>query len=547
MPLPPVNQRDARLQRAAAEGMMKQIMQTGRAQQVEFLVVGCGVAGLRAAIELASHGNVLVLTKSDPYAYAVRHASHDFAPPADSESASVPIQETIRQGDGLCRESAVHILAEEGPQQVRQLREWSARPESKGRSRHGAGETKRAPDVPDSAQVRSVLLAKALTLPSLRIKARSLAVELLVENGRVAGAAYLDEGCACRETVRCQAVLISTGGFGQVFSETTSSVAACGDGIALAFRAGALLSDLEFVQFHPTALYSKAEPRVPLPAGLREEGALLRNIALERFMRRYHDAGELAPPDVISRAILCEMQKERSSFVYLDLTGLDPELVKKRFPRVHAACMASNIDITSDLVPVRPAAHFVIGGIATALDGATSLSGLFAAGESASTGVHGGNRTANNSLLESLVFGARAAKAMSEGAGRPIFPAPRAPFGAAPLAADKAGVKTLDRVAIRREIRRIMWENAGIIRRQSSLVSGAEQLRQLTLAPSRANSRESIEIESMLTVARVVTQSAEARKESRGAHYRADFPLRNDAEPARHSFTSNNQSVYFAC
>ena len=207
-------------------------------------------------------------------------------------------------------------------------------------------------------------------------------------------------------------MLLATGGLGHVYKETTNPSVACGDGMAMAYRAGALLSDMEFVQFHPTALFVKGAPRFLLSEALRGEGAYLRNLLLERFMPRYHEAAELAPRDVVARAIIMEMQKTRAEFVYLDLTGLDPEHVKKRFPRIFSTCLKYNIDITADLVPIRPAAHYAMGGVATDLHGATSLPGLFAAGEVASTGVHGANRLASNSLLEGLVFGARAASAM---------------------------------------------------------------------------------------------------------------------------------------
>lgn len=526
-------------------------MRVGRAQQVDFLVAGSGVAGLRAAIELAGHGSVLVLTKGDPCGPVAHSAGGAaLAPLSDGGGAAVPVQETLRQGDGLCREPTVHILAEEGPQQIHQLSEWGVHLVQKARVKAPAGDSKRGaarvPECPAGSDVMAVLAERAKTLPSVRIKARAIVLDLVIENGRLAGATYLDQDAGCQRTVQCQAALIATGGLGQVFAETTSPLTACGDGIALAYHAGALLSDMEFVQFHPTVLFAKTEPRVLLPRALCERGACMRNVELERFMSRYHEAGELAPADVVSRAILCEMQKGKSSFVYLDLTGLDSEYVKRRFPRVHAACLASNIDITSDLVPARPAAHFTLGGIATDARGATSIGGLYAAGEAACTGVHGANRIANNSLLESLVFGVRAARAMSDGSTPPDF------LGAANEAAGSTGgspsvgAEPLDPAAAKREIRRLMWESAGIIRNGAHLHSTVNRLRDFALVHPEARTRESSELESLLLAARLIARCAEARKESRGAHYRADFPLRNDSEPARHSFVSKDQSVYFA-
>lgn len=526
-------------------------MRVGRAQQVDFLVAGSGVAGLRAAIELAGHGSVLVLTKGDPCASVARSAGGAaLAAISDGAGVAVPVQETLRQGDGLCREPAVHILAEEGPQQIQQLSEWGVHVAQKARVKPVASDAKRGvgrvPGCPAGSDVLAVLTDRAKTLPSVRIKARAIVLDLLVENGRLAGATYLDEDAGCQRTVHCQAVLIATGGVGQVFAETTSPLTACGDGIALAFRAGAILSDMEFVQFHPTVLFAKTEPRVLLPMALCERGACLRNVELERFMPRYHEAGELAPADVVSRAILCEMQKEKSSFVYLDLTGLDPEYVKRRFPRVHAACLASNIDMTSDLVPARPAAHFTLGGIATDAHGATSIRGLFAAGEAACTGVHGANRIANNSLLEGLVFSVRAARAMNAGSGPPAFPVAANKVAGSPPASASAPAEALDPATAKREIRRLMWESAGIIRNGGHLSSAVTRLHDFALAHPEARTRESSELESLLLVARLIARCAQVRKESRGAHYRADFPLRNDSEPARHSFVSKDQTVYFA-
>src|SRR5208282_1332550 len=280
------------------------------------------------------------------------------------------------------------------------------------------------------------------------------------------------------------AVLLATGGLGNVYKETTNPSMACGDGVAMAYRAGALLSDLEFVQFHPTALYVKGAPRFLLSEALRGEGAYLRNLLLERFMPRYHEAAELAPRDVVARAITLEMQKTRAEFVYLDLTSMDPEHVKKRFPRIFSTCLKYNIDIAADLVPIRPAAHYSMGGVATDLHGATSLPGLFAAGEVAATGVHGANRLASNSLLEGLVFGARSGAAMLNKHTAPPFPSPppiaRAettrPVAPTPPPADPA--KAVE------EARAILWDKVGIIRNGKHLSEAVKRLAELSLPTS---------------------------------------------------------------
>jgi len=310
-----------------------------------------------------------------------------------------------------------------------------------------------------------------------------------------------------------------------------------------------LLSDMEFVQFHPTALFLKGAPRFLLSEAVRGEGAYLRNLLLERFMPRYHEAAELAPRDVVARAITLEIQKTRGEFVYLDLTRLDPEHVKKRFPRIFSTCLQYNIDISTDLVPIRPAAHYAMGGVATDLQGATSLPGLFAAGEVASTGVHGANRLASNSLLEGLVFGARAAAAMLDKRSPAPFPSPTPNSHPAhclkvePLPAKPAAIDPSKAVE---EARAILWDKVGIIRNGKQLGEAVQRLAQLTLPESAQPSRQSQEALNILTVGRLITSSAWAREESRGAHYRSDFPLKNEGKPPRHSYLSKDFPAYFA-
>jgi L-aspartate oxidase len=301
-------------------------------------------------------------------------------------------------------------------------------------------------------------------------------------------------------------------------------------------------------------LYVKEAPRFLLSEALRGEGACLRNVLLERFMPRYHEAAELAPRDVVSRAIIMEMQKTRSECVYLDMTELDPKRIKKRFPRIYATCLHYNIDITADLVPIRPAAHYAMGGVATDLHGATSLKGLYAAGEVASTGVHGANRLASNSLLEGLVFGARAASAMIEQRRefKPPLPAkdPNSVAGRPAPGPDrnapKAEAARLSPQETVNKVRSILWNKVGIIRNGRDLCDALQRLEGLLPVPPTAPSRQFYEARNILDVGRIITQSALARQESRGAHYRSDFPLKDEAAPAKHSFASKDAPVFFA-
>ena len=538
--------------------MMEFSMVMRKDSRVDYIVLGGGIAGIRAAIELARGGRVLVLTKDDLYESSTEYAQGGIAAAlGEDDEVTLHLHDTLRAGDGLCREEAVLILVEEGPRQIHQLVEWGMRFDLNGMklafTREGAHSRSRvlhAHGDSTGSEILRALMAKAKSLPSIELLPHAFAMELLVEDHRVCGVTYLDEKGSTPKCTRASAVLLATGGLGHVYKETTNPSVACGDGVAMAYRAGALLSDMEFVQFHPTALFVKGAPRFLLSEALRGEGGYLRNLLLERFMPRYHEAAELAPRDVVSRAVTLEMQKTRGEFVYLDLTGLDAEHVKKRFPRIYTTCLNYNIDITADLVPIRPAAHYAMGGVATDLDAATSLTHLFAAGEVATTGVHGANRLASNSLLEGLVFGARAAAAMLEKHTPREFPSPQEnPHLAAPHAGTTstppAPLPVTDFEKAVEEARALLWDKVGIIRNGKHLCEAVKRLEEIQLPEPDPPSRRAYETCNILAVARLIARSALAREESRGAHYRSDFPLKNEAKPARHSYVSNNFPVFF--
>ena len=536
-------------------------MVTRKDLSADFIIVGGGIAGMRAAIELARGGRVLVLTKDDLYESSTEYAQGGIAAAlSEDDEVTLHLHDTLLAGDGLCREEAVKILVEEGPVQIHQLIEWGMRFDRNGTklafTREGAHSRSRvlhAHGDSTGSEILRAIMAKAKTLSTIQIVPHAFAIDLLIENGCVCGVTYIDEKTSSLRTPHASAVLLATGGFGQVYKETTNPSVACGDGVAMAYRAGALLSDMEFVQFHPTALYVKGAPRFLLSEALRGEGAHLRNILLERFMPRYHEASELAPRDVVSRAITMEMQKAQSEFVYLDMTGLDPEHVKKRFPRIHSTCLNYNIDITTDLVPIRPAAHYAMGGVATDLHGATSLKGLYAAGEVAATGVHGANRLASNSLLEGLVFGARAANAILQGhsaSGLPLPPSsqpkaapPVRPAYSEPSPSEASLVEPGRAVS---DVRSALWEKVGIIRNGKHLCEAVKVLERISLSAPTVHSRPYYEAQNVVEVGRLIARSAYAREESRGAHYRSDFPLKKEAKPPRHSYVSKAYpSVYF--
>ncbi len=502
----------------------------------DFLVIGCGIAGLRAAVELGSAGRVLVLAKDRLSESASEYAQGGIAVAlSDDDEVGLHRDDTLRVGDGLCNEEAVAGLVEEGPLYIQELIEWGTQFDRAGSklafSREGAHSRSRVLHAHGDSTGREItrtLFARAKA-NGKRICFRSFAstTDLVVENGRVCGAVVYDEEEKRLKCILARAVLLATGGLGQVFSDTTNPEVATGDGVAIAYRAGAELSDMEFIQFHPTALYLKGAPRFLLSEALRGEGAVLHNAEFDRFMPRYHQDAELAPRDVVSRAILSEIQRTGCAFVYLDLTHMSVEFLRKRFPRIYSTCLEYNIDLATDPVPVRPAAHYAMGGVATDLHGRTTLTGLYAAGEVACTGVHGANRLASNSLLEGLVFGARAGKAMCSDA------APDPPASA------EACMPALpsDVAAGASELRQFLWKCAGILRCAKELRKLAERLEERAAEPAAAPpatkgaaakmaKRQAFEYRNMLAVGDLIARCALAREESRGAHYRSDFPYK---------------------
>jgi len=531
--------------------MMESSMVTRKDSAVDFIVLGGGIAGMRAAIELAKGGRVLVLTKEDLYESSTEYAQGGIAAAlSEDDEVTLHLHDTLIAGDGLCREEAVRVLVEEGPQQIHQLIDWGMHFDQNGTklafTREGAHSRSRilhAHGDSTGSEILRALMAKARTISSIQLQPHTFATDLMVENGRVCGVHYLDDKTSSSRYIPAGAVLLATGGLGHIYKETTNPSVACGDGMAMGYRAGALLSDMEFVQFHPTALFVKGAPRFLLSEALRGEGAQLRNLLLERFMPRYHEAAELAPRDVVARAIVMEIQRTRAEFVYLDLTAMDPEHVKKRFPRIFSTCMKYNIDITTDLVPIRPAAHYSMGGVATDLQGATSLPGLFAAGEVASTGVHGANRLASNSLLEGLVFGARSATAMLKKHVPLPFPLPK-PNPRAECAAPATPQPTDPQKAVD-EARSILWQKVAIIRDGKHLSEAVKRLCELALTETSTPSRQTLEARNILTVAPLIARCALAREESRGAHYRSDFPLKKESKQPQHSYIAKNSSPFF--
>jgi L-aspartate oxidase len=328
-----------------------------------------------------------------------------------------------------------------------------------------------------------------------------------------------------------RAVVLASGGAGQVFLHTTNPSVATGDGMAMAYAAGAELADMEFVQFHPTALNIEGAPRFLLSEAMRGEGGVLRNEHGKRFMSRYHERAELAPRDIVSRAIIAEMDRTATKTVYLDMTGLDARFLEARFPKIYDTCLHYGLDIANDLLPVSPAAHYCMGGIRTDLDGRASLPGLYAAGEVACTGVHGANRLASNSLLEGLVFGARAGRAAARDHAGETVSVQRSTDEGSEMVGASLRPRGPDGIAlaVRKRVRRLMWERVGLLRRREGIARALFEFEQIKRAPLSLASRN------FLTVATLIARSALWREESRGAHFRLDYPQTDDRNWRVHS------------
>ncbi len=502
---------------------------------MDFLIIGGGVAGLRAALELAPHGSVLVLTKDMPTESASGYAQGGVAVAlSDEDTVGIHYDDTLRAGDGLCYEETVRILVEEGPERIKELISWGAEFDREGTKLafglEAAHTKKRVLHAHGDATGRELvrtLINKVRSYPSVRRLPYAMVTGIIASDGECHGAYVLSE----RElkAIFARATVLATGGGGQVYSVTTNPQLATADGAAIAYRGGADLMDMEFVQFHPTALFYPAAPHFLLSEAMRGEGGRLINVKGERFMERYHADLELAPRDVVSRSIISEMVDTSSAHVYLDMTHLDAGFVRERFPKIYETCMQFGVDITAAPIPVCPAAHYMMGGVKTGIGGETNVKGLYAAGEVACTGIHGANRLASNSLLEGLVFGARAGHFAAESSVVP-------PKEAVP---PPGAVHTItEHDEIRGRLRRLMWEKVGIIRCAESLNEAMKVLAEWDfILDKNFLTRRELELKNMLQVAGLITRAALARKGSVGAHFRSDIAERGEGWKMRRIYS----------
>ena len=505
------------------------------------VIVGAGMAGLRAALEAADRRNVIVVCKGSLEDSNTWKAQGGIASVLrEDDTFESHIADTLKTGCGICDEQVVAQVVRGGPALIKQLRQWGTEFDlvgghidttlegghSRARIIHAHGdETGRA--------IAQTLIDKVKNTPNIKVIEDFFTVDLLTdEDGRCRGIIGRDRDRG-HQIIWAANTILASGGVGQLYRETTNPAGATADGLAMAFRAGAVLRDPEFVQFHPTTLYVAGASRALITETLRGEGAYLLDAQGNRFMKEYDEAGELAPRDVVSRAILAQMRKTESTHVYLDIRHLDKEFFARRFPLISDLVESFDIDVSHDLIPVRPSAHYMIGGVETDATGRTSIPNLYACGEVASTGLHGANRLGSNSLLEGLVFGQVAGQAISTG---PKADVTSLKHPAIQYSIPHSDRSRLDAADVRNSLRALMWRNVGITRKAQPLAEAQEIIRfwQRYVMDKVFDDPEGWECQNMLTAAMLIAHAADLRQESRGVHYRMDYTQTDDEHFNKH-------------
>jgi L-aspartate oxidase len=511
--------------------------------QMDYLVIGAGIAGLSAAQTIAKSGQkVGVLTKGPVRESNTHYAQGGIAVAMrEDDSPRLHFEDTLVAGDGLCDSDMVRILVEEGPEHVRDLIRIGAQFDKSGGDyswgQEGAHQHRRILHAGDATgrEIEKALGRSLLNDPNVTFFSHTYVRDLIMNDGECVGCEAIRSDKPVRFVAK--ATILATGGACQLFERNTNPPMATGDGMAMAYAHGAVLKDMEFVQFHPTTLYSGDHKPISLfliSEAVRGEGAILRNSLGERFMPGYDDRAELAPRDVVSRAIFSEINRTGANCVYLDLTAIDVD-IPSRFPTIFERCLKANIDVRSNLIPVAPAAHYFIGGIQTDDVGRTSIPRLYAVGEVAATGIHGANRLASNSLLEGLVFGARAGGDVVSVSDMPVI---------STKSKHSSQMNSNESVSailvVKEQIRQIMWEKVGIVRDAEALTEAATLLESFSwIKEGHVDALSVIEVRHMLNLAQLMVRSALDREESRGCHFRSDFPDRNDGVFSRHFVTES--------
>jgi L-aspartate oxidase len=515
---------------------------TGSAQQIftDCLIVGAGIAGLRAAIEAAENCKVIIVCKGKLDESNTWKAQGGIASVIEKEdSFESHISDTLKTGCGLADDKVADAVIRQGPELIEQLIRWGAGfDKSAGRltatieGGHSHSRIIHAHGDETGRIIAETLIKTAKQRQNIKIVENFFAIDLLCDDeNKCSGIAGQDK--SGRQIIWAAKTILATGGAGKLYRETTNPDIATADGIAMAWRAGAVLQDLEFFQFHPTTLYVAGASRALITEALRGEGAILRDVKGREFMKEYHKDAELAPRDVVSRACLLQMLKTKSTHVYLDVRHLDKKYIAKRFPHIFELCESFDIDISKDLIPVRPSAHYIIGGVKTDLSAKTSIENLYACGEIAATGLHGANRLASNSLLEGLAFGRTAGKNACE---KIKAERARARAFAIEQKIPHSNRTLLDTDDVRNSLRALMWRNVGITRKARPLTEAQEIIRfwQRYVMDKTFDSPSGWECQNMLTVSLLMARCAHLRRESRGVHFRTDFPDTDDKNFKKH-------------
>lgn len=504
--------------------------------ETEVIIIGSGIAGLYAALKAAEHHRVILIAKEALLESNTRYAQGGIAAAvSEHDSPLYHKQDTLDAGAGLCSPEAVEVLVREGPEGVKELIRLGAEFDRNADggyalTREGAHSRRRilhANGDATGAEIVRALEQQVRGNSRIEVWEHHYCIDLITQGNECSGVAVQrPDGEVV--FVSAKATVLCTGGAGQLYPYTTNPAVATGDGIAMAYRAGAYVQDLEFIQFHPTTFTFPGAPRFLISEAVRGEGAVLRNIHGERFMEKYHPLLELAPRDVVARAILNEMHHTHSTFVYLDITHESSETLKARFPTIFDFCQQYGLDLSSDWIPVAPAAHYMMGGVRVDLNGETSVSRLFACGEVSSTGVHGANRLASNSLSEAVVFGRRIAERI-----RALPPLTREIDFRVELGRTEESTQPV--IEKRLKMQKVMLRCNGLIRNEQGLKKGMEELEVYTaIFRQKLTNREQFELANMLTAALLSMRASLRREESRGAHYREDYPDRNDADWKKH-------------
>ncbi|MBU4510629.1 L-aspartate oxidase [bacterium] len=506
----------------------------------DFLIVGSGIAGLYTSLKIHDKGKVILLTKGSLKESSTEHAQGGIAVAlGDKDSPYLHMEDTLKAGANFCDPEAVEVLVTEGPKCVEELIELGTKfdkiegkykttleaAHQRPRILHARGDA-------TGAEIERSLSEKVINENKIKIKENILVIDILAEHSTCYGLLTLNSNTNEIIAYLARITILASGGAGQLFSNTTNPDVATGDGIAMAYRGGAKVTDLEFIQFHPTALYHQGSPKFLISEAVRGEGAILKNIKGEPFMHSYHPLAELAPRDIVARAITDQMKKTKSDYVYLDATRIKDKF-SQRFPTIYKNCLDLNIDPEKEYIPVAPAAHYTMGGIKTDTWGQTNLTNLYACGECTSTGVHGANRLASNSLLEGLVFGNRIAQKIKE--NKSLFSQKIDEEINISYNIPRENIRGFEPNQITKELQKLMWDKVGIIRNSSDLKKAQQKISEWKfILKSELKTAEDFELANLIILADLITNSALQREESRGAHYRKDFPDRDDINWKKH-------------